>query len=409
MLNIQELLPTHRVSRRPRHKFLLRVRPYQIQPFMIAPVLPGETLEHVHFQAREVSDPLESPLIGWKSEWFWFYVKIRDLNDRDTLDDLFINPTASVSSLDTAADVPTYHAGEGVNYTLKCLERVTQCYFRDEGETWNANLIGTLPAAQIMDQMWLDSVVDTTVIPAGSGNPAVDATTPEALDRLMDAYEYLRSMNLTVQSFEDYVATFGVRLAKAEVHKPELIAKKADWKYPSNTVDPTTGTPTSACSWVFDENVREKKFFKEPGFVFGVHVVRPKVYFQNLNSSLTHFLDQGLSWLPAIMRDEPETSIREFTNANGPITGATNGYWVDMRDLFLYGDQFANFSIDTTDTHAIGIPTAALVRKYPTATDVDEFFKTEASLNLVRSDGVTQLSIKGSLHDLTGGHQAERG
>lgn len=407
MLTIKEAAPTDRVNRRPRHKFMLRQRPYQIQPFMIAPVLPGESLDLTHIQVRQVSDPLVSPIIGWASEWMLFYVKIRDLGNRDTLDDLFINPTANVSALNTVADTPTYHPGGCPNYTSMCLQRVTETFFRDEGETWNANLIGTLPAAQVMDQAWLDSVVDTTVLP--DGGAIAGGTTAEGVDKLLDAYEYLRSMNLTVLSFEDYCRTFGVSIAREVVNKPEVIARKKAWTYPSNTIDPTTGAPTSACSWVIDENFRDKKFFKEPGFIFGVSVIRPKVYMQNLKGSLAHFLDTGLSWLPAIMRDQPETSLREFTNANGPISGATNGYWVDMRDLFIYGDQFANFALTATDCHAMGIPTAALTRKYLTATDVDELFKTPGTANLVRSDGVCQLTIKGSLQDMTGGHQAERG
>ena len=84
---LQSLAPTSRRSRRPKHKFQIRVKPYQIAPFMIAPVLPGETLTQTYFEAREVSDPIKNPLVGWASEWFMFYVKIRDLHERDTLED----------------------------------------------------------------------------------------------------------------------------------------------------------------------------------------------------------------------------------------------------------------------------------------------------------------------------------
>ena len=35
-------------------------------------------------------------------------------------------------------------------------------------------------------------------------------------------------------------------------------------------------------------------------------------------------------------------------NNAGPLAGATNGYWVDIRDLFLYGDQFVNYDLITT-------------------------------------------------------------
>lgn len=391
--------PTSRKQRRPRHKFMVRQRPFVIQPFMIAPVLPGETLNMAMLQVREVTDPIASPIIGWSSEYFLFYVKIRDLNEREQLDDLFINPSANVSALNTAASAATYHPGNTPDYTQMCLRRITETYFRDEGEAWNSATIGGLPLAQVSDIGWLDSVIDTTVLPDGG---AVATTTAEGVDRLMDAYEYLRSMNLTTMNFEDYLKTFGVQISKSEIHKPELLMREKKWTYPSNTIDPTTGAPSSACSWAIEAASREKKFFKEPGFIVGLHIVRPKVYFQNLRGSMAHYLDQGLSWLPAIMRDEPETSLREFASATGPIAGATNGYWADMRDLYLYGDQFINFALTAADAHIIGLPTAALGKRYLSSADLDEFFKTGTN-NLVRSDGVVQLGINGSIHDTTAG------
>ena len=91
-LNIRQIQPTGRVQRRPKHKFALRHRPFVIQPFMIAPVLPGETLKMAMIQSWAVTDPLASPLIGWTLEHSIFYVKIRDLNERDTLDDGSMRP-----------------------------------------------------------------------------------------------------------------------------------------------------------------------------------------------------------------------------------------------------------------------------------------------------------------------------
>lgn len=409
MFSLETVAPTSRVHRRPKQKFHLRNRPYQIVPFCLAPVLPGETLSSLWFESRVVTDPIKSPIIGWSQEYYFFYVKIRDLNERDTLDDLFTNPVASVSGLNSAASVPYYHIGGSPNYTKMCLQRVVETWFRDEGEAWNNADIGNYPSAQIRDQGWMDSVVDTTVLSAGTGDPGT-TTTPEALDAMMDAYEQLRAMNFTAMSFEDYAATFGVKLSRENMHEPERIASFKSFQYPSNTVDPTTGTPASAVSWVFKEAHRDKKFFREPGFIFGVSVTRPKVYMQNQGGQLAHFLDKGLSWLPAIMRDAPETSLREFASGatSGPLGAVpTNGYWVDMRDLFLYGDQFVNFALTETDIHAVSVPTSALVRKYLASADVDEMFKAASPSNQVRMDGFASLDILGSQIDFTGGHQAQ--
>ena len=57
-----------RIARRPAHSFNLVTRPYGIYPFMLAPVLPGETLENILLQARVVTDPVISRLTGWICE-----------------------------------------------------------------------------------------------------------------------------------------------------------------------------------------------------------------------------------------------------------------------------------------------------------------------------------------------------
>jgi len=400
MLSIKQLAPTGRVQRRPKHKFAVRHKPFVIQPFAIAPVLPAETLNMAMIQSRAITDPLASPLIGWTLEHSIFFVKIRDLNERDTLDDLFINPTANVSALNSAASDVYYHPGNSPNYTSMALRRIVETYFRNEGETWNNADVGGMPTASVLDQMWMDSLVDTTDLADGGVIPA--GSTGEATDKLLDAYEYLRSMSLTKMSFEDYCRTFGVTISRSEVHKPELIHRWREWTYPSNTIDPLTGAPTSACSWAVEQVTRDKKLFKEPGFIVGVTLARPKVYFQNLKGSLAHFLDNGLSWLPAIMRDQPETSLREFAKATGPVSGPpTNDYWVDMRDLFLYGDQFVNFLKTDAASNLIGGPTAALVRRFVTSADIDECFKS-GSANLVKQDGVLSLHIAGAERDMTG-------
>ena len=81
---------TNRVARRPQHRFNLKTKPYQIQPFALAPVLPGETLTTAMPQSQAWSDPLAAGVlrnIGWWCEYYLFYVKHRDLlgYERDEL------------------------------------------------------------------------------------------------------------------------------------------------------------------------------------------------------------------------------------------------------------------------------------------------------------------------------------
>ena len=56
-----------RKLRSPKHPFSVRAKPFEICPFLIAPVLPGETMTNALLQSRVVSDPIAHPLIGFAS------------------------------------------------------------------------------------------------------------------------------------------------------------------------------------------------------------------------------------------------------------------------------------------------------------------------------------------------------
>ena len=68
-----------RVMRNPAHPFKLRTKPYQIQPCMISPVLPGETMKNLVHMSRVVTKPIKDPLVGWWYENYVFYVRLRDI------------------------------------------------------------------------------------------------------------------------------------------------------------------------------------------------------------------------------------------------------------------------------------------------------------------------------------------
>lgn len=406
---VEELHRTGRKLRNPIHNFQIRAKPWVIQPICIAPVLPGETLKNILIQSRIVTDPIVNGLVGWWTEQHWFYVKLRDLPTAmaDAFVQLMITPGSTMTALNSAAKTDTYHGyATSIDTAQACLEAVVDRYFRDEDEAWNTagTTLGNMPLAAITRLSggpgWMDSLIDTTLLPDGGATPT---TNVEATNAALNTYEYLREMKFIDMTFEDYCRSFGVNIPTAEeVNKPELLRSIKDWSYPVNHVEPTTGVAKSAVSWALKERVDKDRFFKEPGFIFGVSVTRPKVYFANQRSSLSDFLDTPFSWLPALMGDRPETSLKEFTNANGPLTGTTNGYWVDIRDLFLYGDQFVNFSLAATDDMSVALPTAAMNKRYVASADVDAMFVDAAGgKNLVRQDGTARLSILGAQVDYT--------
>jgi hypothetical protein len=393
---VEEQPLQQRKSRRPSHRFQVRQKPYQIQPFMIAPVLPGETLDNLLMQARVVTDPITNPLIGWWCEYYFFYVKWRDLDDRQALIDMALTDTAT-TALQTAAQTETYHYASSIDFANKCLKRVTEEYFRNEGEAWNVATLGNLPLASVNQDSWLDSIVDATTT-APTANLLQEAPDLTVIAAYQTQYDRMRQMRLTDMTFHDWLETYGENVStpvNESEYKPELVRYLRQWQYPSNTIDPTNGTPTSAVSWSIAERADKARHFKEPGFLFGVCVFRPKVYFRNQRGSASHMLDSALPWLPAVLADEPYTSLKSFTNANGPLTGTTNGYWIDVRDLYLYGDQFVNFAMTGTGDNAVALPTAALGKRYCSSTDVDNLFVNAAGgKNLVRQDGVVNLNIR---------------
>lgn len=405
IIAVRDLPKVGRKVRRPSHAFQVRTRPWQVQPFLIAPVLPGETLKNLLLQARVVTDPLKNPLVGWWTEFYFFYVKLRDLNERDTLTQMLVT-NASTAALNSAANLATYHPGGSIDFAKLCLDRVIQEYFRDEDEAILAAAIDGLPLAQVGVNSWLDSAVpNSAVADTDEEFPGENPSLPSHMTAFADHYahwEAMRSMQLTTVDFEDWLKTFGVKVPKdeQEPHKPELLRYVRDWTYPTNTVDPTTGTPSSACSWAVAERADKDRFFSEPGFVFGVTVTRPKVYFGKQKGAGVSMMNDAYSWLPAVLQSEPYTSLKKFLAANGPLGGntGTNDYWVDLRDLFMHGDQFINFALTETNASLVALPTTALGRKYASAADADALF-SNAAANKIKMDGRCDLNVLSRLED----------
>lgn len=436
MMLVQNAPKVGRAMRRPQHTFQLRSYPWEIQPFLLAPVLPGETMKNAMFQSRVVTNPLRNRLIGWWKEYYLFYVKHRDLDERDDLTQMMLDLNHSTSSLPAGAgnnDYPHYVYDGGIDWSSMCLKRVVEEFFRDEGEAWNVALGPSgLPLALACDQRWLDSVVEgshtdatqdiTLTSTAGPGVAHGDnnaAVTTSEIDRAMRTWEILRMQGLTTISYEDFLRSHGVSVPEAEEpHRPELLRYVRDWTYPTNTVEPTTGLASSCCSWSISERADKDRFFKEPGFIFGVTVTRPKIYFGNQAGAAAGMLRGMLPWLPSVMWDDPNSSIVAHAEGDGPLQSLTwssgpEGYLTDARDLFLYGDQFLNFDLTATDANLLPLPRIEsnnLVKRYVASTDIADLFgsyipageETPVDFDpLVHEDGACTFSILSHQRDFT--------
>jgi len=301
-----------------------------------------------------------------------------------------------------------------------CLKRVTEDYFRNEGEAWDAWKVGNLPLASLNAKNWTDSLwtsaeyveEDVTISTAGD-----NAFTMSELDKARIQWEVLQANNLMDMTYEDYLRTFGMSPAKEVSRSPELIKHVRDWTYPTNTVDPATGVPSSAVSWSIQERADKDRFFKEPGFIFGVTVARPKMYLGRQLNSAASMLNDALSWMPAAYKDAVQLSLRKFAATKGPLgqagARASKGYFVDLRDLFTYGEQFVDAPVSAGvlaqgDLFA-ALPTANgphasdaghIYNQYPAAADLSKLFIDE-NKRYVHQDGVVDLAILGTQVDHT--------
>jgi len=394
-----------RVTRSPEHTFQVRQKPWVIQPIMIAPVLPGETFKNLLLQARVVSEPVKNPLVGWWVEYYFYYVPLRALEGKEVFEAMMLDAELNTSSLHTAAKAATYHFGSAPDYVQMCLDAIVAKDFRSESDDAD-HLIDGMHIAAVNVDNYLDSSINDAdfVAPIDVDVDGPDANTTiqaSEVDRAIRTWNILRAQQLTDQTFEDYLATFGVRPQVENYLEPELIRYIRNWTYPTNTVDPATGVPSSAISWSVQERADKDRFCREPGFIFGVTVTRPKIYMSNLKGAAVGAMQSVMEWLPAIMRDDPYTSLKKFAAGTGPLGANTDAYWIDMKDLFLYGDQFVNFSLAATDAGMVALPTAGLQKRYVSDAMIDGLFVGADPTCLVKQDGICKLSILGALRDTT--------
>lgn len=417
MANYRNTGPSGRVTRTPVHPWLLQTKPFQLQPMCIAPVLPGETLRNILWQSRVVTDPVLNPLIGWHLEYYWFYVKHRDLDTPQDFIDMMLDFNKNMSGRFEAADVKWHHYANTINWTKLCTKRIVEEYFRDEAEDWLTGAhIDNVPLVKSKhnESSWLQSAVLTSQLTALDVKINVDATpTPDQvsardIDAALAQWQFLRQNNLTDMDYEQYLRSFGVRVRTEEQNIPELLRYTSEWSYPSNTINPTTGAPVSAISWAVTQRADKDRFFKEPGFIVGLTCCRPKTYRANQDGGAIGLLNNAFAWLPAIMDNDPATSLRSVPGGTGPlaaVNASTPGddYTVDLKDLFVRGDQFVNFATAGGSNNMVALPTTDLGEKsYVSATDAAGLFVDSGGTAItIRQDGVASLSITGHARDTT--------
>lgn len=393
-----------RTIRSPVHTAYVEARPFVLQPFLLAPVRPGETVKAGMFQVRALSDPVKSPVVGAWLEVFLFYVRASDLDDSAALKAVFVNPSANLSAYYGPASRYTYHAGSAVDWARRCLDVVVRTHFRreEEDETLAAGkTAGGEYLAAVHGRSWLDSLYAASELAAATGS--------DDFEKRWSLFRQMRERKLVTGSYEEFLEEYGVTgpsgdvALPADLRIPELVRFVRTFAYPALTVDPASGSPAALWSWTLDERVRKARFCDEWGFLFGVLLVRPKTYFKNQKGAAAWFLSDPRGWVPDVLEDAGavQEAIFNQTSGAGPLNVGTTGYVVDVRDLFLHGDQWTNVDLTTTtDPHFVPLPSSDATNSlYPTEAAIDAFFV--GTSKRVRIDAVAQFNIAGNLRDHT--------
>ena len=416
LVQAESVAKQRRILRSPAHDFNLQCPAFGIVPFYIGATLPGETLVRGLLQDRVVSDPIQNPLIGWWREYYFFHVPWRGMPDLSAFfKSMALDPTASPAAAVAGANsAAMYTFKDGLNVVDECLEVVVEEFFRDEGESYTAATIGGYPQAIADQGKWWQSLKKESATGDDTELPGVDEL--EELDILPGftthyaQWEIMRDLNMTDLTFEDWLRSEGVSIPKDEEKtgtpqldfKPELVRYIREWTYPTNHIDPTNGTPSSACSWSIAEKITKRRLFKEPGYLFGVCVTRPKIYFGNQKGAAVGSMKSIYNYMPKVLEGHSYTRMLEtvFSATNGILQNQTEDYWFDPADLLVFGDQFINYAATVATGHAVALPSATLEKRYVASADITALFKT-GGVEKIRSDGRFTPSLLGHVRQDT--------
>lgn len=334
--------------------------------------------------------------------------------------EMVLDPNKDMSALDAATAVARYHVNgtmsPAIDWMHLCTKRIVDEYFRYEGEDWDDFLITTvpgttMPAVPINRDLWIDSyqnadaideaaTFDENLVSASAGQgDATTAVLTSEIDAAMRRYNLARLHGVTDMTYEDWLAAHGIHVPQAmQQFKPELLRIIREWKYPSISV--TQAGTANAVEWSIQDTLDKARLFKEPGFLVFATWTRPKVYFENLTSNAVMLLNTAKDWSPMLMEEGWSSFKKIATAGDPPIDANTDAYWVDVKDIFLHGDQFINFALNDANANIVALPTAAGVWRYLTTdAELDILFSAASPANQIREDGVIQFHIKSPMRE----------
>jgi len=263
-----------------------------------------------------------------------------------------------------------------------------------------------LPWIKVNNRSWYQNMMFK---PADDAVPTTDASDTY---QHLQAWQMLQQMQMTELTYEKYLETFGVQSVNPSQGNPEILRFSRSWTQPVNTIEPTTGAPSSAWVWNDEIKMDKPKRFEEPGFVLTLAAVRPKLFAGGVDATLCGNLWGFSDWYPSYNLNDPTAGVREILG-NDPVfttpdaTPETLIY--DHRDLLSHGEQFVNstdapYDLPINDFfgQSTGAITEQIRQEYAGSTAINNLFANPTFGNAVcYYDGIIQSQIAGHVTDTT--------
>jgi len=405
-----------RKRRQPNFPMAGRMKPFGLYPQMITPVLPGETLNEYEVKSRTISLPVRHPLFGaWLERWL-VYVKITDIDPE--LSNMFLSTSYPTTGFTAAASEPRYFVKAGqIDWARHCMEAIWNGFFADESE--RGGTIPKIDGVPLRGRKHVDWTHNLMFTPAG----VTAADLPSNPDGQLTGLQMMALAGMSELTYEKYLAQYNVAPKDLQSLKglPEILNYWASWAVPTNTIDPSTGGPSSCWAWGDTVKAEKPRRFTEPGFLVLVSCVTPKMFSEAIDASRVGDMWGFADFFPSYNLDDPAAGIVEIDGDNPTFStafgGAAQKLLVDHRDLLTHGEVFVNHAWNdgpyyipriTSQTLSGGAADEQTVRgKYPALADVNNLFmeNTLGSPSETRRacyyEGIARADIAGHLKDTT--------
>lgn len=405
-----------RKKRKPQYPLSGTMRPFGIYPMWATPVLPGETLNMAETKYRLLSMPVKHPLAGaWFETWL-VYVSLTDIDP--LLAQMFITSDTPTTGFTAGSDLPRYYTKSGqINYLRLATDRVVETYFRNEeepGALTRTMLAPDLGIHLAQRQNW-DWAQNLMFKPASMDMADMPSSLPT--EGTLTPLEIMKMAGMSELTYEKYLMEYGVVQKEAikEARKPEILRYTRDWTTPVNTVEPTTGRPSSCWSWSSTIKSDKPRRFDEPGFVIMLGCVRPKMFDPTLTASMIGEMWGFGDWFPVYNLEDPAAGIKQLDGAVLVRPGGSDDPLIyDHRDLLSHGEQFVNDWAQPYDLPSITSRNMADLQSYPnlrglypTSDNIDALFVEDAeetprtAFMRCYYEGIAGVEITGHVVDTT--------